>query len=169
MQTSKENEKWTLFGLYVPMLFSSKENAELVKQFIVDKSHPSVKERLRKTIFVGRLYEDANVAKIKTGAVPYIVEMERDGTVLRCASSLGGYGLSGAGILGKFGFTDGKITSVCREASTDSNLNTLKLDKIITFKCLAKSAEEAREKADAYRIKTLLDDIWFKDHDNNLL
>lgn len=147
MQTSNEEELWGITNIR-GLVFSSRENAEVVKKFMLSKVMPQYVGRQEKKYYVHRIYKDSGVKKIKEGAKFWKVQMARDGSVEQVKEEVPS--------VGKFGFTNPGIYQV----------DLTKKVKVLVYSCLALSQEEAIKKADEWRIKHLLDDYWFKFHDN---
>ena len=151
------SEKIKLWGVIgTSQVFTTEENAKTYSTFMKKGMVPNRLVTPENQYNVHEIFPDCFVNKIKKGYETFRVGMTREGKVLHCTKNY----VQPT----RFGFTSGRI--VPSRFSTQLNYAVNKPEgtdgKMIAFTCLAADEREAVSLCDAYRIKTLIDDIWFK-------
>lgn len=130
-----ETHLWGITRCY--QVFRKKENADYFCKYLNEKFYRTGNHQLK----VYEIFTDCYVDKLKRGWKTFAVIMERDGTLISCKEQV---------IFPTvYGFKSGRI-------------NVFGNKKTISYTCLAKDEDHAEYLCNEYRIKTFLDDIWFK-------
>jgi hypothetical protein len=143
---------WGLTGC--PSVFTSEESASILAEFL----HRTGSKVHGLKFKVYEIFPDCYAEKIKKGYTTFSLVMDRAGKVLKISKDV-------YVVPTRFGFNSGRImkTSSLILHPTNPNKNReYEMFKAVHYTCLAKDEEEATHLCDKYRIKTLLDDIWFK-------